>query len=68
MSLGGSKRESVRAKLSLMVKCILRKYKYLPDLQDAAVELVLQQAKVMGGELDSGVSAANQSSNANVSA
>jgi type I restriction enzyme R subunit len=28
----------------------LRKYKYPPDLQDAAVELVLQQAQVMGAE------------------
>ena len=43
-----SERESVRAKLRLMVKRILRKYKYPPDLQDAAVELVLQQAQVMG--------------------
>ncbi|NDP38810.1 MAG: DUF3387 domain-containing protein [Rhodoferax sp.] len=32
----------------LMVKRILRKYKYPPDLQDPAVELVLQQAQVMG--------------------
>ena len=31
-----------------MVKHILRKYKYPPDLQDAAVELVLQQTQVMG--------------------
>ena len=29
-----------------MVKRILRKYKYPPDGQDAAVDLVLQQAKV----------------------
>ena len=36
-----SERESVRARLRLMVKRILRKYKYPPDLQDAAVELVL---------------------------
>ena len=43
-----SERESVRAKLRLMVKRILRKYKYPPDLQDAAVELVLEQAQVMG--------------------
>jgi type I restriction enzyme R subunit len=35
-------------KLRLMVKRILRKYKYPPDLQDAAVELVLQQAQVNG--------------------
>jgi len=38
----------VRARLRLMVKRILRKYKYPPDMQDAAVELVLQQAQVMG--------------------
>jgi type I restriction enzyme, R subunit len=43
-----SARESVRAKLRLMVKRILRKYKYPPDLQDAAVELVLQQAHALG--------------------
>jgi type I restriction enzyme, R subunit len=41
-------RESVQAKLRLMVKRILRKYKYPPDQQEAAVELVLQQAKALG--------------------
>jgi type I restriction enzyme R subunit len=39
-----SVRESVRARLRLMVKRILRKYKYPPDQQEGAVELVLQQA------------------------
>ncbi|BFG77829.1 type I restriction endonuclease subunit R [Paraburkholderia terrae] len=43
-----SERESVRAKLRLMVKRILRKYKYPPDQQDGAVELVLQQAHALG--------------------
>ena len=43
-----SARESVRAKLRLMVRRILRKYKYPPDQQDAAVELVLQQAQALG--------------------
>ena len=43
-----AQRESVRAKLRLMVKRILRKYKYPPDQQEAAVELVLQQAEVIG--------------------
>lgn len=43
-----SKRESVRASLRLMVRRILRKYKYPPDMADAAVELVLQQAEVLG--------------------
>ena len=43
-----AQRESVRANLRLMVKRILRKYKYPPDQQEAAVELVLQQAEVIG--------------------
>ena len=38
----------MRAKLRLMVKRILRKYKYPPDLEDAAVELVLQQVHALG--------------------
>jgi type I restriction enzyme R subunit len=41
-------RESVRAKLRLMVKRILRKYKYPPDEQDGAVDLVLQQVQALG--------------------
>jgi type I restriction enzyme R subunit len=48
LSVDWSQRTSVQAKLRLLVKRILRKYKYPPDLQDAAVELVLQQAQVMG--------------------
>jgi type I restriction enzyme, R subunit len=43
-----SARESVRARLRLMVKRILRKYKYPPDQQEAAVELVLKQAEALG--------------------
>lgn len=43
-----SERESVRARLRLMVKRILRKYKYPPDQQEGAVELVLQQAQMLG--------------------
>jgi type I restriction enzyme R subunit len=48
LSVDWSQRESIRAKLRLMVKRILRKYKYPPDEQDAAVELVLQQAQALG--------------------
>jgi type I restriction enzyme R subunit len=48
LAVDWSERESVRAKLRLMVKRILRKYKYPPDLQDAAVELVLQQVQALG--------------------
>lgn len=48
LSVDWSERESVRASLRLMVKRILRKYKYPPDMQEAAVELVLQQAQALG--------------------
>jgi type I restriction enzyme R subunit len=48
ISVDWSQRESVRASLRLMVKRILRKYKYPPDMADAAVELVLQQAEALG--------------------
>lgn len=48
LSVDWSQRESVRAKLRLMVKRILRKYKYPPDQQEAAVELVLEQAQAFG--------------------
>ena len=48
LTVDWSERESVRAKLRLMVKRILRKYKYPPDLQEEAVDLVLRQAQVFG--------------------
>jgi type I restriction enzyme, R subunit len=48
MTVDWSRRESVRAALRLMVKRILRKYRYPPDRQDEAIELVLQQAEVLG--------------------
>ena len=38
-------RESVRAKLRLLVKTVLKKWKYPPDGQDAATDTVLEQAK-----------------------
>lgn len=47
LSVDWSERVSARAQLLLMVKRTLRKYKYSPDLQDAAVEQVLQQAQLM---------------------
>ena len=48
LTVDWSARESVQAKLRLMVRRILRKYKYPPDQQDNAVDLVLQQAKALG--------------------
>ena len=45
-----SARASVQAKLRLMVRRILRKYKYPPDAQEGAVEMVLKQAAFIGDE------------------
>ena len=43
-------RENVRAKLRLMVKRILRKYKYPPDYEQKAISLVLQQAEALSSQ------------------
>jgi type I restriction enzyme R subunit len=40
-------RDSVRARLRILIRQLLRKYKYPPDQQGDAVELVLQQAEVI---------------------
>ena len=40
-------REFARARMRVLVKHILRKHGYPPDLQDAAVQTVLQQAEVL---------------------
>ncbi len=50
ISVDWSQRESVRAKLRIMVKRILRKYGYPPDFQDEAIQTVLQQAEALGAE------------------
>src|SRR5205823_1004827 len=43
-------RESARAKIKVLVKHILRKHGYPPDLQDEATKLVLQQAELLCAE------------------
>jgi type I restriction enzyme R subunit len=43
-------RESARAKIKVLVKRILRKHGYPPDLQDEATKLVLHQAEVLCAE------------------
>jgi type I restriction enzyme R subunit len=40
-------RESARAKIKVMVKRILNKYGYPPDLQEEAVNTVLMQAELL---------------------
>lgn len=51
-------RESARARLRVLVKRILRKYGYPPDLQDAAVQTVLQQAEALSSSWQPGYSRA----------
>jgi type I restriction enzyme R subunit len=43
-------RDSARANIRRHVKRLLRKYGYPPDLQDAAVRNVLQQAEALSAE------------------
>ena len=43
-------REGARARIRVMVKRILNKYGYPPDLQEEAVKMVLQQAELLCAE------------------
>jgi type I restriction enzyme R subunit len=45
-----SHRESARARMRVLVKRILRKYGYPPDLQDEAVQTVLRQAEALSAQ------------------
>lgn len=50
VSIDWTLRESARSKIRVIVKRILRKFGYPPDLQDAAVRLVLEQAETLSDE------------------
>lgn len=43
-------RETARANLRRLVRRVLRKHGYPPDKQEAATELVIEQAQLMGAE------------------
>jgi type I restriction enzyme, R subunit len=45
-----AKRQAVRAKLRVMVKTLLRRYKYPPDRQEEATDTVLRQAESLSAE------------------
>lgn len=47
VSVDWAHRDSARARMRVLVKRILRKYGYPPDLQEAAVQTVLQQAEAL---------------------
>ncbi len=46
-SVDWARRDSARARMRVLVKRILRKYGYPPDLQDTAVQTVLRQAEAL---------------------
>jgi type I restriction enzyme R subunit len=50
ISVDWTQREAARARMRVLVKRILRKYGYPPDMQDAAVQNVLQQAEALSAE------------------
>jgi type I restriction enzyme R subunit len=45
-----AKRETVRAKLRVMVRTLLRRYRYPPDRQEEAIATVLSQAESLSAE------------------
>lgn len=47
MTIDWAVREAVRARLRLMIKRILKKYKYPPDQERRAIEIVLEQAETL---------------------
>ncbi|RMH08494.1 MAG: type I restriction endonuclease subunit R [Nitrospirae bacterium] len=47
VSVDWSKRENARAQLRVLVKRILRRYGYPPDMQEKATDLVLEQTEVL---------------------
>lgn len=50
VSVDWSHRGSARARMRVLVKRILRKHGYPPDLQDAAVQTVLRQAEALSAQ------------------
>ncbi|MDR2207811.1 MAG: DUF3387 domain-containing protein [Azoarcus sp.] len=50
VSVDWAHRDSARARMRVLVKRILRKYGYPPDLQETAVQMVLQQAEALSAE------------------
>ena len=47
ISVDWSRRDSARARMRVLVKRILRRHGYPPDLQDAAIRTVLLQAEAL---------------------
>jgi len=50
VSIDWTVKQGARAKIRVLVKRILRKYGYPPDLQEAATDTVLEQAELLAAE------------------
>ncbi|MEY2645345.1 MAG: hypothetical protein RLZZ611_1994, partial [Cyanobacteriota bacterium] len=50
LSIDWQYKENVRARLRTMIKALLKRYKYPPDQEVAAIELVLQQTEMISEE------------------
>ena len=53
VSIDWQHKEAVRARIRLLVRRALQKYKYPPDQAEGAVEYVLKQAEEIAGDLSS---------------
>ena len=49
-TVDGQFRDSVRAKMRILIRQLLRKYKYPPEGQEAAIALVLAQAQALADD------------------
>jgi len=50
LSIDWQYKENVRAKLRTMIKALLKRYRYPPDQEAAAIDLVLQQTEMISEE------------------
>lgn len=50
ISVDWQRRESVRAKMRNIIRILLKKYKYPPDMSALAIDMVMRQAEVLSDE------------------
>jgi type I restriction enzyme R subunit len=51
VTIDWDKKESVQARMRVMIKRILKKFGYPPDKQEKAVRTILEQAKLIADDL-----------------
>lgn len=55
VTIDWDKKESVQAKMRVMIKRILKKYGYPPEKQESAVKTILEQAKLIADDLSNNI-------------